>query len=160
MKPKQFHFLGRAVIEYQGHFLVARAIGESNTFLPGGHVETGESVPDAIQREIMEECGLAAEIGRYLGAVEHRWSEEDRENFEVNHLFQVTLPEISSFDIIESREPHLELLWAAPSQLQELNLQPCPLISILRGYRDRSEAVWASTLTNVSKTEQDGGGNG
>lgn len=38
--------------------LLAQAIGEKNTFLPGGHIEFGESAKDALVREIEEELGL------------------------------------------------------------------------------------------------------
>lgn len=30
---------------------------------PGGGVEVGQSLPDTLQREVMEECGLAIEVG-------------------------------------------------------------------------------------------------
>ena len=149
MKTKHFHFLGRAVIEHDGWFLLARAKGASNTFLPGGHVEIGESVPDAIRREIMEECGFSAAIHRYIGAVEHRWSDGDQDNCEVNHLFHVSLPQLKSHGDIVSSESHLELFWAPASRLAELNLKPAPLIRILPRCLGESEAVWASTLKDA-----------
>lgn len=38
--------------------------------LPGGRVEPGESDAEALQRELIEETGLTARIGRLVGSVE------------------------------------------------------------------------------------------
>lgn len=35
-------------------------------FLPGGSVDKGENLPTALQRELIEECGVVAEVGRLL----------------------------------------------------------------------------------------------
>ncbi len=34
--------------------------------LPGGQIELGETLPDGLRREVMEECGLAVEPGPLL----------------------------------------------------------------------------------------------
>lgn len=36
--------------------------------LPGGSVETGETLSDSIVREVKEECGLDVEVVRLIGA--------------------------------------------------------------------------------------------
>jgi 8-oxo-dGTP diphosphatase len=38
-----FHHLARGIIIDGDKVLLARAVGHKNTFLPGGHVEFGES---------------------------------------------------------------------------------------------------------------------
>jgi len=43
------------------HILLAHAIGEPNTFLPGGHITKGEPARDALIHEVREETGLDAE---------------------------------------------------------------------------------------------------
>ena len=85
--------------------MLARAKGAKNTFLPGGHVEIGESVTVAIARELHEELGLEVTVGRYFGALEAYWGSFEVTNFEINHIFEVILPD--NQDII-SREAHLE----------------------------------------------------
>jgi ADP-ribose pyrophosphatase YjhB (NUDIX family) len=35
--------------------------------IPGGHVEPGESVTEATQREVVEETGYQIEVGRLIG---------------------------------------------------------------------------------------------
>ena len=56
-----FHHLARGIVLRDGKVLLARAIGHQNTFLPGGHIEFGESAKDALKREVFEELGLACE---------------------------------------------------------------------------------------------------
>ncbi len=41
---------------------------------PGGKLEPGESLPECLQREIMEELGIAIEVGAKLTAVEHTYT--------------------------------------------------------------------------------------
>ena len=78
MDPR-VHVLARAVIERGRHFLLAHQLGESNTFLPGGHVEPEEGLVSCLRRELQEEFGLDVTIGGYLGAVEHSWCDEKGE---------------------------------------------------------------------------------
>ena len=64
----RFHMLGRAVIEDDRHFFLAHEISAANTFLPGGHLEPGETMQECLNRELLEEVGVTAEVGAYLGA--------------------------------------------------------------------------------------------
>ncbi|HET6946222.1 MAG TPA: NUDIX domain-containing protein, partial [bacterium] len=57
-----------------GRLLLAHFHGSDHTFLPGGHVEMGESIPAALRREFLEELRVKVGIGPYLGAVEHGWT--------------------------------------------------------------------------------------
>ena len=56
------HVLVPAVILVDQQVLLARAKGAANTFLPGGHVELGEPMAEALNRELSEELGLASRI--------------------------------------------------------------------------------------------------
>lgn len=77
---------------------------------PGGQVETGESLIDALQREILEESGIQAEIGALVGVYSN-----------------ITLPSKVMFgflgkaiggDLTTSAES-LEVEWVARSQVLE-----------------------------------------
>ena len=51
-------FIARAVFRKDGEILLAHKIGESNTFLPGGHIELEEYAKEALSRELAEELGV------------------------------------------------------------------------------------------------------
>lgn len=39
--------------------------------LPGGKIDFGESIEEALKREVMEEIGIEVKVGRLLGVFEH-----------------------------------------------------------------------------------------
>lgn len=147
MSAKNFHNLARGVIVESDYILVAHEIGSNYTFLPGGHIEIGESVEAALIREIFEELGLRAIIGKYLGAVEHEWDDSNGSNFEINHLFTLDVLGISPQENPQSREKHLEFYWANLQEIRNHNLRPEKLINLLiETDIDSINAWWASDI--------------
>jgi len=64
-----------AVAVADGDLLLVRRGHEPETgrwSLPGGRLEAGESVPEAVVREVREETGLDVECGEFVGWVERR----------------------------------------------------------------------------------------
>ncbi len=55
------------LVDSQGHLLLQRRSDNGRWGLPGGSVEIGESVTDAIRREVREETGLETEVVRLVG---------------------------------------------------------------------------------------------
>ena len=59
------------ILDDGGRVLLQRRTDNDAWGLPGGAVEFGESVLDALAREVREETGLAVEIGRLIGVYSH-----------------------------------------------------------------------------------------
>jgi A/G-specific adenine glycosylase len=101
-----------AVIGREGRFLLAKRpakglLGGMWEF-PGGKVEAGESLPEALRREIREELVASIEVGKELGVYQHAYT-----HFRITlHAFSCTL---------NGEEPHpLEaevIAWVAPADL-------------------------------------------
>ncbi|MDX1660129.1 MAG: NUDIX domain-containing protein [Nitriliruptorales bacterium] len=56
---------GRLLVVQRGH-----APAEGRWTLPGGRLEPGERLEDALRREVSEETGLAVEVGELVGHLE------------------------------------------------------------------------------------------
>jgi len=145
----EFHLRVRGVILQNNKLLVARSRNGKYVFLPGGHVEGNESLIYALKREFQEEANLKCKIKSYLGLIEHDYSRDNVKHFELNHIFEV---DAANFPLskVESMEPHLEFLWVETNKLEEVNLQPYPLVELIKNYaQNKSNNVWfASTVKN------------
>lgn len=130
----QIELIARAVIQRDDRILLAHKIGESNIFLPGGHVDYGEFTDDALKRELREELGVEAVIGEFMGTLEYMFTEENGEpHHEINFIFETSITEMK----IESKEKHLEFLWISPDDLIKHNLLPSSLPSLLKKWIEK-----------------------
>ena len=121
--------IARAVIKQDDSILLAHMIGESNTFLPGGHIEPGEYADEALKRELREELGVEAMIGDFVGVLEHKFTDEhDRRHEEINIVFTATINETD----VSSAEGHLEFIWVKPKDFEKRMLLPSSLQWLLR----------------------------
>jgi 8-oxo-dGTP diphosphatase len=106
-----------AVLERDGQVLLARrtkddAIGRVWEF-PGGRVEEGESLEDALARELREELGVDAAVGEKLFENEH-----DYAHLRVRlHFFRCDLVDGEP----EGKEGQA-LVWVRPSELPEMEV--------------------------------------
>ena len=66
-----------AVVEQRDHFLVTQRAAVDHLGgcweFPGGKLESGESLTDALRREMREELGVEVEIGKKIDCVAHAY---------------------------------------------------------------------------------------
>jgi 8-oxo-dGTP pyrophosphatase MutT (NUDIX family) len=150
---ERIHLLARAVILRQQAdgpaVLLAQQISAAHAFLPGGHVEPGESLMTTLVRELAEETGLAGQVVDYLGAVEHQWPEAAPRHYEVNHLFLVQVAE--ALQEVSSREPHLRFWWCPAAALADHRLRSAPLPRLIERYLAGDRRPWWATTLPVAR---------
>jgi 8-oxo-dGTP diphosphatase len=116
-----------AVIEQEGRYLVTRRQRgvhlEGFWEFPGGKCEPDESLPDCLRRELLEELGADARVGRELLTVTHHYPEKSIEL----HFIACTL--------LGPAEPRLgqEMRWVTRAELPSLQFPPADdeLIALL-----------------------------
>ena len=114
--------IARGVCVRDGKLLLCRAKGGSSTYLPGGHIEFGETGREALVREMKEETGLDATTGRFLGAVENSFLQHGKPHAEINLVYELSLSDPAAD--VRAAEDWIEFEWRDLADLASANLLP------------------------------------
>jgi len=116
--------IARGVLRRGSRILLCRNDKRGYYYLPGGHVDPGETFAAACAREFEEEtglivrtmaCGLVAEVSFGQG--------EDRHH-EINLVFHVEHDGPPPGAEIASREPGISFHWVDLASLQDIDVRP------------------------------------
>jgi ADP-ribose pyrophosphatase YjhB (NUDIX family) len=114
--------IARAVVIKEGKILVVRYEGgTANNFLPGGEVGENESIPEALEREIIKKTGEKPLIKKHLGAIENYNLENGAQSGEITHIFEAEIPNPNNKEL-SPQEDCVEFLWLNPEDLEKINL--------------------------------------
>jgi len=150
-KPKRIELIARAVGRRNGRLLLCRNVANGYAFLPGGHIEPGETAAAALAREFMEECGVPVTVGNLLLVNEHRFVQDDRPRHEINLVFHVEPRQGPWPQRMQSLEKAISFEWIEPAALPEAKLLPPPLLAwLLAGGPDSDQGPWLSDPGAVS----------
>lgn len=120
--------LARGICVKDTKILLAYFKTQSYYFLPGGHVEHGESVLTALEREMKEELGVNVSAQRVASVFEHTWNGKNGLVHELNFLVVFSIddnPQLNS--LIE----HLDFRWMPISDLPTINFLPAEIKDIV-----------------------------
>lgn len=95
--------------------------------IPGGSVESGESLEEAGKREIEEETGLEAEIGEKLWEHENDYYGDGirKEYYFLAKSISDGIPEMLGEELLRMSEQNkFEPQWVALDKVKEINLVP------------------------------------
>ena len=152
MELKEYELAGietiaRGVCVRDGKLLLCRAKGGSSTYLPGGHIEFGETGRQALVREVKEELGVESSTGQFLGVVENAFLQHGKPHAEINLVYELTLGTgngglaawrlggLGELPALNSQEDWIEFEWCDLNRLDEANLLP-PVFRSLSAWPD------------------------
>ena len=130
MELKEYELAGietiaRGVCVRDGKLLLCRAKGGSSTYLPGGHIEFGETGRQALVREVKEELGVESSTGQFLGVVENSFLQHGKPHAEINLVYELKLGTGNGeLPPLNSQEDWIEFEWCDLNRLDEANLLP------------------------------------
>lgn len=118
-------FIARGVLIAGSSILLCKNLKHGYYYLPGGHVEFGESAAQALAREFLEEAAIDVTVGPLALISEGMFRTKHRRHHEVNLVFHVEHPPGRDPMSIQSQEPdHLGFEWLDFAALPEADLRP------------------------------------
>ena len=142
--PRQLEVIARGLLISRHGILACRPKSRINCYLPGGHVEFGEPASLALEREMMEELGIAAKAGKFLGTHEQAFLQGGIQHHEINLYFKMTAPALSTAKVLISHEDHIEFFWLKSGEMAEVNLLPVVSRRMILRWKIREEIQFAS----------------
>jgi ADP-ribose pyrophosphatase YjhB (NUDIX family) len=105
--------------------LICRNLSQGYGFLPGGHVEFGESAADALARELLEEAAITSRIGPLLFLSENTFQTK-RRHHEINLVFHVEQlgPTAEPPPEVVSVEPQIRFEWVDLAAIVDDDIRP------------------------------------
>lgn len=126
--------IARGVLVREGQLLVCQPKKGGRCYLPGGHIEFGETARVALAREMREELGLEARVGDFLAVAENSFEQAGEPHCEINLLFAMEVPELHGVGgEVNAQEGWIAFRWVpfTEAALCEANLLPAHLIADL-----------------------------
>ena len=130
--------IARGVCIIDGKVLLCLPKDRSYSYLPGGHIEFGETGREALVREMKEETGLDATAGELLGVVESSFVQKGERHCEINLIYEMKIESKSEVEVgqrtVQSLESWICFDWVECAKIDSANLLPNEMVGFLASH--------------------------
>jgi len=126
-----------------GRLLLIRRTDNDLYAIPGGALELGERLTQTVQREVMEETGIAVKVTGLIGVYSDPEHVIEFTDGEVRQEFSSCFRADPTGGDLRTSDESKEVLWVAPADLDELNIHPSIRLRIRHGLEDRAEPYYS-----------------
>jgi len=121
---KHIETIARGICIVDGKILLCLPKNGAYSYLPGGHIEFGETARVALEREMREETGLVAKAGAFRGVVETVFEQKGETHAEISLVYEMVLSDAASLAAVTSQEDWIAFKWVPLTELGAANLLP------------------------------------
>ncbi len=141
-QPTRIEVIARGIMFHGERVLLCQNRKHGYFYLPGGHVESGETAAAALAREMQEEAAVSVAVGRIVQVEEHVFVQGGKSRHEINAYFSMsTTADLTS---IRSVEHQIAFAWVAVTDLAHTDIRPAHSRDVVRAAASGSVLSWRS----------------
>lgn len=141
MEERAIETISRGICVKDGAVLVCKGLKAGNLYFPGGHIEFGETGRRALEREMLEECGLESKAGAFLGVAEHTFVQNGEDHAEINLVYALDVPGADPASPPKALEGWIAFEWIPAGELAESAVEPAALRRVALGWIAAKDAA-------------------
>jgi ADP-ribose pyrophosphatase YjhB (NUDIX family) len=123
------------VLDDAGRILMIRRTDNDRYAIPGGGLEAGETVSEAVVREVLEETGVRVAVADLVGVFSNPEHVIAYDDGEVRQEFSICFRARPTGGSLRTSEESKEVLWVDPGELDSLDVHPSIKLRIEQGLK-------------------------
>ncbi|WP_280434433.1 NUDIX hydrolase [Nocardia carnea] len=124
------------VQDREGRILMIRRSDNGKYSVPGGGLEAGETVAQAVVREVREETGIEVDVIELVGVFSNPEHVIAYDDGEVRQEFSICFRAQPIGGDLRTSEESTEVEWVQPAELSDRDIHPSILLRIQKGLED------------------------
>ncbi|WP_110078955.1 NUDIX hydrolase [Actinokineospora spheciospongiae] len=121
------------VVNSEGDLLLIRRTDNDRYAIPGGALELGETLTQAVVRETKEETGVDVEVAGIIGIYSDPAHVIEFTDGEVRQEFSICFRATPVDGQIRTSDESKEVIWVNPARIDELSIHPSIRLRIQHG---------------------------